>query len=160
MAAKHESRIVALGGTFEQPHKGHVKFISKALQVGDQVIIGLSSDSFLAARKKKHHVSSYEDRLSNLKSFLSRIGAIERVTIVPLDDPYGPTIVREEVSSIVVSPETLSTAIEINRIRIGKGMSPLRIYVIDFALAEDGRPISTSRVSEGVINRQGRLLKS
>lgn len=159
MAAKHESRITALGGTFEQLHKGHRKFIFRALQVSDKVIIGLSSDGFLAGRRKKHDFSSYKDRLASLKSFLSKIVALDRVTIVPLEDPYGPTIVNEEISAIVVSPETLNTAIEINRIRTNNGMNQLRIYVVDFVLAEDGKPVSSSRISQGVINKEGKLLR-
>nr|MDO8135373.1 hypothetical protein [Candidatus Njordarchaeum guaymaensis] len=94
-----------------------------------------------------------------LKSFLSKIVALDRVTIVPLEDPYGPTIVNEEISAIVVSPETLNTAIEINRIRTNNGMNQLRIYVVDFVLAEDGKPVSSSRISQGVINKEGKLLR-
>ena len=150
---------VALGGTFEQLHDGHKKLILSALQIGDRVIIGLSSDNLTANMQKNHHISSYESRSTRLKAFLSGIGALRRVTIVPLDDSYGPAVKDETISGIVVSPETLETAFVINRIRVQKEMAPLEIYVVGFVLSDGGKPISTSRISRGLISKNGRLLR-
>jgi pantetheine-phosphate adenylyltransferase len=152
-------RIVALGGTFEQMHSGHRKLILSALQVGDRVIIGLSSDGFTLTLRKNHQISSYQSRLAKLKTLLSEINALHRVTVVPLNDAYGPAVTDEVISKIVVSPATLKTAFEINRIRVQKKMAPLEIYVVGFVLSDDGKPISTSRVSLGVISRNGRSLQ-
>ncbi len=152
-------RTVALGGTFEQLHSGHRKLILSALQVGDRVIIGLSSDGFTINLRKNHYISSYESRLAKLKTLLSEINALHRVTIVPLNDCYGPAVTDETISRIVVSPETLETAFEINRIRVQKEMGPLEIYVVSFILGDDGKPISTSRISLGLISKNGRLLQ-
>jgi len=152
-------RVVALGGTFDRLHKGHKKIISKALQIGDKVIIGVASDRFTAERGKNHDVTDYESRRASLESFLAATGGLERAQIIPLEDPYGPTVSDREVSAIVVSRETLKTAFEINRVRNSRGMAPIQVYVVDFALAEDGKPISTSRISQGSINREGRLLE-
>lgn len=157
---KHRHRTVVLGGTFEQLHEGHEKLIRKALQVGDALVIGLSSNKFTFNRGKEHLVSSYESRLAELKKFLSEIGALERVTITPLDDPYGPAVSDKAISAIVVSPETLRTAFEINRIRTEKRMKPLQIYTVDFVLADDGEPISTTKIRRGLVNREGRSLKT
>ena len=152
-------RTVALGGTFEQIHSGHRRLILSALQVGDRVIIGLSSDSFILTLRKNHKISNYQSRLAKLKTLLSEINELHRVTIVPLNDPYGPAVTDEVISRIVVSPDTLETAFEINRIRIQKEMAPLEIYVVDFALGDDGKPISTSRISLGLISKNGRSLQ-
>jgi pantetheine-phosphate adenylyltransferase len=153
-------RTAALGGTFEKLHKGHRRIILRALQVADSLIIGLSSDRFSASMKKGHPIKPYNVRLADLKAFLRAVRALGRVDIVPLDDPYGPTISDSSIGAVVVSPETLKTAIEIRRIRLEKRLGPLQIYVVDFVLADDGKPISSSRVSLGTIAAEGRSLKT
>jgi pantetheine-phosphate adenylyltransferase len=159
MSAKERNgRIVALGGTFDLLHKGHKKIISKALQVGDRVIIGLASHRFVEERRKDHIVSNYESRRANLESFLAAAGELERVEIVPLDDPYGPSVTDREISAMVVSRETLETALEINKVRFSRGMAPIQVYVVDFAVAEDGKPVSTSGIRQGLMNKEGKLL--
>lgn len=155
---KQKKRIIALGGTFEILHKGHRKLLSQAFQLGDKVIIGLTSDEFLAKKQKKHIVSNYGERHENLITFLSKIGTSNRVKIIPLEDPYGPTIDDEQIDGIVTSRETMKTALEINKIRKKKKFRPLRIYVINFTSAKDGLPISVSRILSGVIDKEGKML--
>ena len=155
---KQKMRTVAIGGTFEILHKGHRKLLSKAFQLGDKIIIGLTSNEFLAKKQKKHIVSNYDERHENLITFLSKIGTSNRVKIIPLEDPYGPTIDDEQIDGIVTSRETMKTALEINKIRKNKKFRPLHIYVIDFTLAKDGLPISVSRILSGVIDKEGKIL--
>jgi pantetheine-phosphate adenylyltransferase len=155
---KEKMRIIALGGTFEILHKGHRKLLSKAFQLGDKIIIGLTSDEFLSKKQKKHIVSNYNERHENLITFLSKIGMSNRVRIIPLEDPYGPTINDKQIDGIVTSRETMKTALEINKIRTQKRFRPLRIYVIDFTLAKDGLPISASRILSGTIDNEGKIL--
>jgi cytidyltransferase-like protein len=137
---KEKMRIIALGGTFEVLHRGHRKLLLKAFQLGDKIIIGLSSDEFAAKKQKKH------------------IGMVNRVQIIPLEDSYGPTINDEKIYGIVTSRETMKTALEINKIRTQRKFLPLRIYVIDFTLAKDGLPISASRILSGTIDKEGKIL--
>ncbi|MGQ9639125.1 MAG: phosphopantetheine adenylyltransferase [Candidatus Bathyarchaeia archaeon] len=151
-------RIVALGGTFDHLHRGHKSLIGKALQLGDRIIIGLSSDEYLSRWSKAHSVSSYEKRLERLKSYFSELNVLDRVTILPLNDPFGPTISDDSISVLVVTRDTLKTALEINRIRISKGLAPLQVYVCDLVLADNGKPISSTRIREGLIDTEGRLL--
>lgn len=159
MPASRHPRIVLLGGTFDQLHRGHRKIISSALQVGDKVVIGLVSDRFALKRGKHHEISSYESRRKSLESFLSAKAELDRVEIVPLEDPYGPAVSEAEVYAIVVSRETLNNALEINRIRNSRGMAPVQVYVVDLVLAENGKPVSTSRIRAGFIDKEGRSLK-
>lgn len=155
---KQKMRIVALGGTFEILHKGHRKLLSKALQLGDRIVIGLTSDEFVARKQKKHTISKYDKRYENLITFLSNIGMSDRVEIIPLKDPYGPTIDDAKIDGIVTSRETMKRALEINNVRTQKKFKPLRIYVVDFMLAKDGLPISVSRILSGVIDKEGKIL--
>jgi pantetheine-phosphate adenylyltransferase len=151
-------RVVALGGTFDHLHRGHKSLIRKALQLGDRIIIGLSSDEYLSRWRKGHSVNSYEKRLEKLKSFLSELNVLNRVTIVPLDDPFGPSVSDSAISVLVVTTDTLKRALEINKIRISKGLPPLQIYVCDFVLADDGKPISSTRIRKGMIDEEGHTL--
>ncbi|WP_292477950.1 hypothetical protein [Methanothrix sp.] len=58
----------------------------------------------------------------------------------------------------MVSPETLPMAEKINRLRTKKGLPPLQISRIEYQMAQDKIRISSTRISEGKIDRHGRLL--
>lgn len=156
MARKY--RKVAVGGTFDLLHKGHIRLLKKALEVGDSVIIGLTSDKMLRAHPKSHEVATFDERQRELLRFLTDDGALDRVQIVPLNDPYGPVIQDEEVDALVASYETFGRGEEINDFRQKRGFRPLKLIIIDAVLAEDGSPISTTRIRRGEIDRKGRVL--
>jgi len=149
---------VAVGGTFDEFHKGHQALLKKAFEVGNRVLIGLCSDDFVKKLRKPHNIASYEKRLEELKRFLRKRGVLERAEIFPLNDLYGVTVVRNRIDAIVVSKETEPRAHEINEKRKAKGMPPLKVAVIDMILAEDYFPISSTRIWLGEIDREGHLL--
>ena len=144
---------VAVGGTFDKFHDGHKKLLSTAFQIGNKIEIGVTSDAFGG---QKGDIDSCEERMSNLKSFFSDKSDF---VVIPLNDPYGTTIYDSEFDAIVVSEETEPTAVEINEIRVSKGMRPLDIIVVSFVLAYDGNPISSTRIRRGEINSNGNVIK-
>lgn len=150
---------VVLGGTFDKLHKGHHALICKAFEVGGQVLIGLSTDDFIKTRRKKHKVAPYDERIRELRNFLTAHGVRNRAEIIPLNDPYGPASSSTEIGAIIVSEETLPGAHEINEIRKGKGLPLLEIIVIRMVPSENGSPISTTRIYKNEVDREGRLLK-
>ncbi len=152
-------KAVAVGGTFDKFHRGHRALLMKAFEVGASVLIGLSSDEFARALRKPHKVASYEERLSDLERFLRRLGLSDRAEVVTLRDSYGVTLSEGCVEAIVVSRETESTAHEINEKRRAGGLHPLEIVVIEMVPAENHTPISTTRIREGKIDREGYVLK-
>lgn len=141
---------MAVGGTFDVLHLGHRKLIQRALELaGDgEVVIGLTSDSF------SRDASPFEVRRRNLERYLRDLGG--KFTIVEIDDIYGPTL-TEHFDAIVVSSETRRNAEKINAERIRRGLPPMRIFEIDMVMAEDGKPISSTRIKRGEIDEMGRI---
>jgi pantetheine-phosphate adenylyltransferase len=145
---------VAVGGTFDKFHDGHKKLLSTAFELGDQIDIGVTSDAFGGL---KGDIDSCEVRMNNLKSFFSDKS---NFIVIPLEDPYGTTIYDADFEAIVVSQETEPNAEKINEIRLSKGMKSLDIVVVSFVLAEDGNPISSTRIRHGEINKNGLILNN
>ncbi len=145
---------VAVGGTFDKFHDGHKKLLSTAFELGDQIEIGVTSDAFGGL---KGDIDSCKERMANLKSFFDDKS---NFNVVPLEDPFGTTIFEDDFDAIVVSKETEPNAEKINDIRLSKGMNALDIVVVSFVLAEDGNPISSTRIRRGEINKNGLILNS
>src|SRR5659263_765155 len=137
---------VAVGGTFNPLHDGHIALLKKAVELcrGGELLIGLTSDEM--TRKKDHEVDDYHTRLNDVMRFIKTLGIIP--TIVKLDDPYGPTV-RENFDYLVVSPETHPSGLKINKIRSEKNLKQLKIVLVDYVLADDGLPISSTRIWNG-----------
>ena len=149
---------VCLGGTFDLLHKGHKKLIDKAFEIAGKngfVFIGLATNKIT---KRKKIVGTYKERQKKLQEYLFEKCSIDRALIKPIADKYGPSI-EDDFDAIVVSPETFETAEEINLKRVEKGKKPLKIIKIPFVLAEDGKPISSTRILEKEIDENGRILK-
>jgi pantetheine-phosphate adenylyltransferase len=154
--------LVTVGGTFDVLHKGHWFLLEEAFNVSERVIIGLTTDEFARRLKKPHKIDCYEKRRRDLEKFLEEKGFSERADIVPIDDLYGPTIGSRkcsgEIEGVLVSEETEPGAEEINRIRVKEGKKPLLIIVVSMVLAEDGKPISSTRIRRQEVDRYGRLV--
>jgi len=149
---------VAVGGTFQYLHDGHAKLIEKAFEIAKdgKVHIGLTSDEML---EKNHDIESYESRRALLLQYLrDKEYPEDRYEVVRLNDPCGPSL-EEDFDFIVVSPETFPVALKINSIREKKGRKPLKIVYVEYVMADDGMPISSTRIAKGEIDRHGRLGK-
>lgn len=153
-------KAVAVGGTFDEFHKGHRHLVLKAFEVGEQVLIGLCTDEFVSKLKKPHVTAPYERRKKELEKFLRKHGLFKRARIIPLNDAYGVTLSRGCLEAIVVSKETEPTAVKINEERKKLGLQPLSIIVINMIPSENHAPISTTRIRRGEIDREGRLIKN
>ena len=144
-------RKVAVGGTFDKFHQGHRMLLEKAFQVAEQVLIGVTSDEFGG---QKGEIEPCNIRMANLNALLE---GHSNYILARLEEHYGPTVEDESIEAIVVSPETEPTAREINKIRKEREMKPLDIITIGMVLAEDGRPISSTRIRKGEINPDGSI---
>jgi cytidyltransferase-like protein len=148
---------VAIGGTFDVLHRGHKILLRTAFRAGDRVLIGLSRNGFVRRLVKNHRVDSYPKRKRELVSFLKKERLLDRAKIIPLDNPYGPTINDSTIRALVVSRMTKKMADKINTIRRRRGLKPLRVVSIGMVVAEDFEPISSTRIRAGEIDREGYL---
>ena len=151
-------KTVATGGTFDRLHLGHEALLSKSFEAGEKVVIGVTSDEF-ALKEGKRPEQRYQDRVKALREHLDKTYPSHAYAISKLDDYFGPGIASPDVEAIVVSSETAKRVELANRLRAAKGYPPLKVITVDFVLAEDGRPISSTRIRSGEIDEAGRVLK-
>jgi isopentenyl-diphosphate delta-isomerase len=150
-----KNKRVVVGGTFDLLHSGHRALLKKAFQLG-KVTIGLSSDNF-AKKIKKRKVNNFELRKRGLEDFIKK-NFSKKADILKIEDKFGFAL-DKDFDYIVVSPATHETALMINEKRKQRNKKPIEIAKIEFVLAEDGNPISCTRIAKGEINKQGQLSK-
>jgi pantetheine-phosphate adenylyltransferase len=148
--------LVAMGGTFDVIHKGHITLLSEAFSISAKVIIGLTSDE-LALRKEKDLQNDYNKRLETLvKTIETKFPNIE-FEISKLDNDFGPAVLEKEVQALVVSGETSDQGEILNQLRKQKNLPLVEVVVVPMVLAQDGLRISTTRIKNQEIDNDGNL---
>jgi len=145
---------VCLGGTFDRIHIGHERLLKIAFEVGEEVIIGLTSDTKAKRGRVNEKLSSFKNRYTNLEIFLSKQFDIN-FSIVELNDDWGPGALDEDLDAIIVSEETEKVASELNKKRALKGLNPLDIVTVSLILDKKGEKISSTRIRNSEIDREG-----
>ncbi len=151
---EYSYKKVVVGGTFDKLHKGHEALLSKAFELGQNVLIGITSDEF--ASNKKHKVEPCNVRIRRLKKIISNY--TNTYEIKEISDSMGSADVDADLEAIIVSHETEESAVLINNVRLSNGLNPLDIIVIEWVLAGDDIPISSTRIRKGEINQKGVVL--
>jgi len=152
----YEFLLVAMGGTFDIVHKGHLKLLSTAFSISSKVIIGLTSDE-LAKKRGKKILNDYEKRFATLTNTIRTNFPNHDFQISKLDNDFGPAVLEENVQALVVSDETENQGEILNTLRMEKHLSPVKIIVVPMVLAQDGNRISTTRIKNLEIDTDGNL---
>jgi len=137
-----EFALVAMGGTFDIIHKGHITLLSKAFSISSKVIIGLNN---------------YEKRFETLMSAIKTNFPNHAFQISKLDDDFGPAVLEENVQALVVSDETGNQGEILNQLRAEKNLSLVKIVIVPMVIAQDGNRISTTRIKNLEIDIEGNL---
>ena len=151
-----EFNLVALGGTFDIVHIGHIALLEKGFSISKKVIIGLTSDQF-AKRKGKTLVHDFQKRVSILESVIREKFPDSEFEITKLENDFGPAVIEGYVEALVVSDETSSKGELLNKLRLEKNNSPVTIISVPMILAKDGKRISTTRIRNSEIDTQGNI---
>ena len=61
-----------------------------------------------------------EDRIASVLQFVSDVAPSLQHRVVPISDPYGPTITEPDMDCLVVSRETLRGGEASNQLRVAK----------------------------------------
>jgi pantetheine-phosphate adenylyltransferase len=149
--------LIAMGGTFDIIHRGHLTLLSNAFEISDKVIIGLTSDEF-AEKKGKIPNNKYDQRLENLTNTISKEFPNTSFEISKLDNDFGPAVLERDVEALVVSDETSNQGNVLNKLRAEKKLPPVEIINVPMFLAKDGTRISTTRIKNSEIDSEGNLL--
>jgi pantetheine-phosphate adenylyltransferase len=150
---------VMVGGTFDPLHDGHKVLLNRSFEIaGSQghVVIGLTTDSF--ASRKVHPIRQFDVRKSELEQYIHSRNFSTPFVVEPLQDRFGSAL-DSDFDAIIVSEETLPVAVEINKLRRGRGRNKVDIHQISCVLAEDGRWISSTRIYRGEIDIHGHLMR-
>lgn len=153
---KHKMKYkhVAIGGTFDLLHEGHKKFIKYALNLGERVTIGVSSNALVEKLKGETNMG-FDERFASVYEFVNINKSLTRVAIVLLDDLFGPTLSDKTIDCMLVTKDSLSGAEKINIARIKLGLKSLNVEMFMLAKGSDSKVISSERIRMGIINEQG-----
>ena len=145
----HEVGLI--GGTFDRFHAGHHNLLMSALSVCRTIEVWVTADSI--SRVKDSRIKPWEERVGEIKLALQAVS--ERLNFNKLEDLHGPAPTHQKASAIICTSETISECEEINLLRQEAGLLELEIICVDHTMAWDGKPVSSSRIRSGEIDRDG-----
>ena len=148
--------VVAMGGTFDMIHAGHMKLLNNAFSISKKTIIGLTSDE-LATKKGKKLLNNYSQRLELLKSVIVKNFPDSSYQISKLENDFGPAVIEGSVQALVVSEETRNKGSILNELRTKRSLPLVKVIVVQMVLAKDGKTISTTRIKNSEIDDAGNL---
>lgn len=61
-------KVIITFGTFDLLHIGHINILKRAKELGDKLIVGVSSDKFTFEKKNKYPIYNENDRMNIIKS--------------------------------------------------------------------------------------------
>jgi len=147
---------LVLGGTFDHFHQGHKSLLKKALELGEKITIGITSDKFSQKKFLAQLIEPFAIRKKAVEKFVKKyLNDGRHLDILPISDIYGTTLIDKTIEAIVVSQATKKNALLINEKRKTIGLPKLAIIVVDNVLAADGKLLSSERIRAGEVDREG-----
>jgi FAD synthetase len=95
-------KIVLVGGCFDLIHYGHLKFLEKAREQGNFLIVALESNEFIKKHKRKLPVHNQSERAE----ILANLNMVDMIILLPLfknDNDYFNLVKQISPSIIAVT---------------------------------------------------------
>ncbi|XP_075872327.1 bifunctional coenzyme A synthase [Nelusetta ayraudi] len=148
---------VVVGGTFDRLHGAHKTLLNiSCLLANRRFLIGVCDKAMLKRKVLKELIEPYSLRVQRLQEFLQDIKPSLQMEIVPLDDPFGVSVVDPLLQCIVVSEETRKGGEAVNKKRIENGLPPLVLHEIQ--LLKDAHHTETEEEKISSSSLRSRLL--
>ena len=141
-----------IAGTFDHLHSGHQKLLKTALQNSCQVSIGLTQPNLTSKKPLANLIEPTNKRSKTLEKTLE---SHSHYSLFPLTNPHKPADSSLEFDSIIASSQTKKTVQRINKLRLRNNLKPLKTHFINLVNSTDKKPISSTRIRKGQINRTG-----
>lgn len=139
---------IGIGGTFDRLHEGHKLFLDISAHFGELVHVGLTTPAYLDGSCKNYRqlIQPYQVREENVEEHLRFRQTM--VDFSPLDTPGMDQTLAEQsdLAALVVSQETCSGAIAINRARAKSKKSRLTIIICPSVTRSDGTLESSTQI--------------
>lgn len=111
---------------------------------------------YILAKKLRELILPVETRIEEVRQFLTDIDDSLIYEVVPINDPFGPTITDPDLDLIVVSAETMKGGAMVNEARKKAGMKELKVHCIKLVEMEPEDKEKETKVSSS--NRRMDLL--
>ncbi|XP_072535078.1 bifunctional coenzyme A synthase [Salminus brasiliensis] len=122
---------VVVGGTFDRLHSAHRTLLNICcLLANRRFLIGVCDQELLKNKVLRELIEPYGQRVLRLQEFLNDVKPSLQYEIVPLSDPFGPSVSDPQLQCIVVSEETRRGGEAVNRKRVENGLPELVLYEI------------------------------
>lgn len=139
---------VAVGGTFDQLHKGHMELLTTAFSLGEVVVIGLTDEQMVTTKTLSVIIEPYRARKKNLEKYLQKKNLFTRARIIRLTDSLGPALTDDTIEAVVVGPRVSDEIIK----KIKKVKPVIACKTI---FASDGSYLSSTRIRKGRVRCNG-----
>ncbi|KAJ1916047.1 hypothetical protein IWQ60_008234 [Tieghemiomyces parasiticus] len=124
--------VTVIGGTFDHLHSGHKLLLTMTVWATRSVLhCGLSDEPLLKNKKFRDQLEPYQRRCERVDGFLRKINPRLDYRIVPLLDPFGPSVQEPGMQAIVCSGETLAGAEAVNQERRKRNYPELALLVVN-----------------------------
>ncbi|MED6238538.1 hypothetical protein ATANTOWER_024180 [Ataeniobius toweri] len=148
---------VVVGGTFDRLHGAHKTLLSiSCLLANRRFVIGVCDQAMLKKKVLKELIEPYSERVQRLREFLQDTKPSLQVEIVPLEDPFGVSIVDPLLKCIVVSEETRKGGEAVNKKRVENGLQLLVLHEIQLLKDAHHDEIEEEKISSSSL--RSRLL--